>query len=314
MLDNIGFYTLSDSRACTTSVTSPLKRCELILTDSCNFNCPYCRGLKPDISGTKTLKEAKNIVDKWEGLENIRFSGGEPTIWPGLLELVKYTKCKRIAISTNGTADFDFYQELIDRGVNDFSISLDSCCSSMSKTMSGTKQTFFDKIVSNIKKLSKLTYVTVGVVLNENNLSEVLEIINLSDSLGVSDIRVIPSAQYDKFENINIDSVLLNRYPILKYRINHKRHVRGLKKTDCGKCRLVLDDMAVAGNYHFPCIIYMREQGNPIGTMDKSIIEIRQERSKWMERHDSHKDTICCNNCLDVCIDFNNTVEDFQNT
>lgn len=40
MLENIGFYTLSDYRASQCSVSSPLWRCELILTDRCNYHCP----------------------------------------------------------------------------------------------------------------------------------------------------------------------------------------------------------------------------------------------------------------------------------
>jgi len=50
-LEKIGFYTLSNKRAASSSVTSNLSRCELILTGKCNFNCPYCRHIGgPDLS------------------------------------------------------------------------------------------------------------------------------------------------------------------------------------------------------------------------------------------------------------------------
>ena len=45
--------------------------------------------------------------------------------------------------------------------------------------------------------------------------------------------------------------------------------------------------MAVVGDYHFPCIIYMREQGNPIGKIDENV---RLERQKWMNNTDCYKD------------------------
>ncbi len=64
-LEEIGFYTLSDARAENASVDSPLQRCELILTDKCNFNCPYCRGVRPDIKGTLPYKSAKAIIKLW---------------------------------------------------------------------------------------------------------------------------------------------------------------------------------------------------------------------------------------------------------
>lgn len=78
--------------------------------------------------------------------------------------------------------------------------------------------------------------------------------------------------------------------------------MRGLKKDDKTKCRLVLDDMAVAGSYHFPCIIYMREGGDPIGLVGEGM---RHEREEWMNNHVPCDDKICSEMCLDVCVEFN---------
>jgi molybdenum cofactor biosynthesis enzyme MoaA len=55
-LEDIGFYTLSDARAFNSSYNSDLMRCELILTDRCNFKCVYCRGLKENLKGDMSLK------------------------------------------------------------------------------------------------------------------------------------------------------------------------------------------------------------------------------------------------------------------
>jgi MoaA/NifB/PqqE/SkfB family radical SAM enzyme len=309
-LNDIGFYTLSDDRAKNVSVSSDLQRCEIILTDKCNFKCPYCRGIKSDLQGDMSFDDAKHLIDLWmsNNLHNVRFSGGEPTLWKGLLDLVKYTKSfscvDHIALSTNGSADRDFYKQLIDAGVNDFSISLDACCSSTAQIMAG-KSIGFEKIISNVEELAKLAYVSLGVVLEEKNISELQGIIEFGHNLGVKDIRIIPSAQWDHHLIVNVTDDLLT-HPILKYRVDNirsGRHVRGLQLSDSRKCSLVLDDMAVLNNYHFPCIIYMREQGNPIGSLDnKSIEEIRAERFEWMSKHDCYKDSICNKNCLDVCI------------
>ena len=83
-LEDIGFYTLSDYRASQCSAMSPLWRCELLLTSRCNFHCVYCRGLRRDCSGDMPLDTASNVIRHWtkEGLKNIRFSGGEPTVYP----------------------------------------------------------------------------------------------------------------------------------------------------------------------------------------------------------------------------------------
>lgn len=318
-LEDIGFYTLSDERVKNVSTTSPLMRCELILTEKCNFKCPYCRGLRKDINKTLSLDEAKYIVDLWvkDNLKNIRLSGGEPTIYKNIVDLVQYIKSKgveRIALSTNGSAKIELYNELIEAGVNDLSISLDASCSAFGDLMAGGIEGMWERVVSNIRELSKLTYVNVGVVVTEDTIDQLKDTIEFASSLGVADIRIISSAQYNKLlKNAQtIKKEIYEKHPILKYRINNlqnQRNVRGLQKDDFHKCGIVLDDMAVAGNYHFPCVVYMREGGNPIGKVGENM---RKERYNWMMNHDTHKDIICKNNCLDVCIDYNNKYCQYQ--
>lgn len=312
-LENIGFYTLSDYRAKNCSATSPLWRCELLLTDRCNFACPYCRGMREDLRGDMSWEKAYEVCSLWikDGLKNVRFSGGEPTLWKKLPELCEYcssNKVEHIAISTNGSASLELYERLLKSGVNDFSISLDSCCASEGDKMAGGRIGAWKKVVESIRFLSARTYVTVGMVFTEDNVSRAMESVLFAHSLGVSDIRVVPSAQFNEAlgQLAGLPREVLDKYPILKYRIENVRNGRNVRKmqsSDCHLCKLALDDMAVAGNFHFPCIIYMREGGDPIGKIGPNI---RAERAEWVKRHDSFADPICKEMCLDVCIDYNN--------
>jgi molybdenum cofactor biosynthesis enzyme MoaA len=314
-LEEIGFYTLEESRALNVLGTSPLWRGELLLTDKCNFKCLYCRGVRLGFEGEMPFEEAQRIVYLWamEGLKNIRFSGGEPTLYKGLLDLVKVSKglgIQRIAVSTNGSASLDLYRKLFEAGVNDFSISLDACCSSFGDKMAGIEGKWA-KVVENIQEISKWTYVTVGMVFTPENLSQAKESVEFASSLGVSDIRIISSAQYNGAldQLVQIDEKILNKHPILKYRINNYkqgRNVRGMSTADCGRCYIVLDDLAVLAGYHFPCIIWLREGGEPIGRMDTNF---RQQRLDWFSKHDVKKEPICSKNCLDICIQYNNCAD-----
>lgn len=238
-----------------------------------------------------------------------------------LIDLVRLSKevgIERIAVSTNGSIRTSFYHSLIEAGVNDFSISLDSCCAETGDKMAGNKSGAWDKVVHNIKDLSQHAYVTVGVVFTPDNAAEFTDLVAFADSLGVSDIRILSSAQWNKgFYDVKIDQKFLDKYPILKYRMQHfagHRHVRGIQPDDPHLCPLMLDDMAILNGYHYPCIIYMREQGLPVGKVDYSlspedaIAKIRQERLRWVEHNDTHKNPICAKNCLDVCVDYNSKV------
>ena len=315
-LEEIGFYTLSDARAKGVSWTSDLIRCELILTDACNFRCPYCRGVAEPFQGSLSLDEAKDVVRLWAGgnIRNVRFSGGEPTVWPWLEDLVRYTasvpSIERIAVSTNGSASIAAYQRLLDAGVNDFSISLDACCSATADRMSGSTGKF-DAIRESIKYLSERTYVSVGVVLNGDNDAELKGIVEFAVGLGVSDVRIITAAQSNHGVDFDVDP---RRRPILRYRLDNVKKgkpMRGIGDGDCGKCHLVKDDMVILKGHHFPCVIYMREQGNPIGSIrGKSLAEIRSERKAWFDATDTRLDAICSKNCLDVCVEHNNRVRE----
>ena len=325
-LNQIGLYTLSDERAKNASVSSQMKRCEMIITEYCNFSCPYCRGLDASIYGTRIVKqlslaEVKQNIDYWcqnVPLENIRFSGGEPTLHKNIVEIVEYAKAKgikRIAISSNGSNKWELYEKLIAAGCNDFSISLDACCSSEGDKMAGGVYGAWDIVVETIKRISKAgCYVTVGVVLTPDNISETLKIVSYAHSLGVSDIRIITAAQWneriDEFKKIPQD--FLDAHPILKYRTDNflnGKDIRGIRETDAHKCGLVLDDSVIAGDYHFPCVIYMREKGQAVGKVGPNM---RTERLAWYLTHNTFEDPICKKNCLDVCVDYNNKFSEFH--
>jgi molybdenum cofactor biosynthesis enzyme MoaA len=262
------------------------------------------------------LDTVKYVLDYWikRNLKSVRFSGGEPTYHPDIFKIIEYSKpIENIAISSNGSRRRSVYEKLLTCGVNDFSISLDACCASDANVMSG-KSGYFDTIVSNIKFLSKETYVTVGIVFTDDRADKVCELVEFADSLGVSDIRIISAAQYNGslYHLEKIKEKYLKKYPILKYRVTNLlngRNVRGLTKQDSHKCYLVEDDYAIAGKWHFPCVIYMREGGEPIGEIGENM---QSERIKWLKSHDTHKDKICVKNCLDCLVDYNNLANKFR--
>jgi molybdenum cofactor biosynthesis enzyme MoaA len=315
-MQDIGFYTLEDERCENLSHTSPMWRCEMILTERCNFSCPYCRGLRDDCQGDMPVTRAIEVLDQWceQGLKNIRFSGGEPMLYPHLGQLVARAKARgveHIALSTNGSFPYIKYVALVDHGVNDFSISFDACCAEDCEKMAGSnasRQSRYDRITENIRRLSEVTYVTVGVVLTDDNKDNLADIVWTASDLGVADIRIIPAAQEgNMIEGVEkIPQVLLDKHPILAYRVTNllaRKPVRGIKDGDSPVCWLPMDDSVVCGDFHFPCVIYMREQGEPIGRVGP---DMRRQRINWMKQHDPHKDSICRKNCLDVCVQHNN--------
>jgi hypothetical protein len=174
--------------------------------------------------------------------------------------------------------------------------------------MAGVNNNPLKRISENIRKLSARTYVTVGVVLTDDNAHELAKIVKYAHDLGVADIRIIPAAQNGCMIGgvEKIPQHILDEHPILAYRVANilaGKPVRSIQEYDSPRCYIPIDDSVVCGNYHFPCVIYMREQGEPIGEIGPNM---RTERMIWSLTHDTFCDPICRANCLDVCIDHNN--------
>jgi MoaA/NifB/PqqE/SkfB family radical SAM enzyme len=313
-LDLIGFYTLSEERARQSSNSSPMWRGEIILTGKCNYKCSYCQGLpvKNDIP----LALAHSAIDIWAGehLKNIRFSGGEPTLYKGLADLIQHSHeagVDRIGLSTNGTAAPEYYRKLVQYGLNDLAISLDSFIPSLSNRIAQVQNSQWERVVENIRMLSSLTYVTVSVVFTDENVAFAQDIIRFAHGLGVADIRITTASQYNRTIRAftGFQQEILDAHPILNYRIQNYRdgrNVRGIREADAHRCHLVKDDCVAAGNWHYPCGVYLRERGTPIGMINP---DMRKRRLEWFYTHNTFEDNICRTYCSDIYVDYNNRCE-----
>ena len=321
-LDDIGFYTLNDERAKNCSITSPMTRACFVITGRCNFHCPYCTG--PVCNRDFTTEQVVSLLTDLRNnhrLGSCRFTGGEPTVHKGLLDMVKAAKTlgvPKIAISTNGSASPALYQDLVANGANDFSISADCQDLELAAKLSG-RANMWEIVKSNIAMLSKIAYVIIGTTITEENVNQIPETLQFLSDLGVADIKLATATQFEKpipIEILNqISHDILDHMPVLRYRIaNYKRgrEVRGLVEVrDCHKCLWVQDDIVMTPDGHYPCIVYPREHGSPIGQL-KTVIEMRQDRLNWAMAKDTFEDSICKKYCMDIFADCNKRIEHFQ--
>ncbi|WP_313756901.1 GTP 3',8-cyclase MoaA [Tissierella sp.] len=106
------------------------------LTDRCNLRCIYCM---PEKGVSKfsheeilTLEEVYEITKVFVelGVNKIRFTGGEPLIRKGIIDLIykvsKLDGVKDLAMTTNGILLKEYAKELKKAGLNRVNISLDT--------------------------------------------------------------------------------------------------------------------------------------------------------------------------------------------
>lgn len=111
-----------------------ISQCTVTLTRKCNLRCAFCYAKKAEYSEFNTIQyeDLKKIVDfcNEAKVKYIIFSGGEPTLYPHLLDILQYIKDKRYkmlpTIVTNGVVlkNKAFCEELVKSGVSYIDISL----------------------------------------------------------------------------------------------------------------------------------------------------------------------------------------------
>jgi cyclic pyranopterin phosphate synthase len=107
------------------------------LTDRCNLRCAYCmpaEGLawlpKPELLTDAEIIRLVTIAVERLGVTEIRFTGGEPLIRPGLRDLVAaaaaLTPRPGLSLTTNGIGLDRLAQPLADAGLDRVNVSLDT--------------------------------------------------------------------------------------------------------------------------------------------------------------------------------------------
>lgn len=292
MLENTGFSEITQERL---NFKNGFWYCELAVTGNCNFSCTYCNKLKSFID----YNEIISFIDKYSNLRHVQITGGEPYLYPKLRNLCEFIKSKniKIGLSTNGSANLYFYQSL---PIDMFSISLDDYDE---KILLCHGYHNVQTIINNISQLSKSHYVNIGLVIDHLNVDRISEIIDFILFLGVHDIKLSVSTK-DQVTPI-FDDKDYSKYPILNYRIERFRqgiNMRGILESDNFKCHLSQNDISIVGRNHYPCLVYAREGGSPIGLLKNDVMSDRQN---WFKNHIPKLDPICKKFCMDFKCAYN---------
>ena len=126
-------------------------------TKRCNLSCQHCYSTSNCQPGKNELtdKQAKNFIDDIAkfGSPVLLFSGGEPLMRPGVLDLIEYARVQglRAVISTNGTLITpELAGKLKKIGLSYAGISLDGATAEINDKFRG-KTGAFDQVLAGIR-------------------------------------------------------------------------------------------------------------------------------------------------------------------
>lgn len=169
------------------------------LLNVCNFNCFYCRPPsfkgynKRDFTNSEKFMSAISLLYRM-GICKVRFTGGEPTLYRELPDLISHTKNInpkiRTAVTSNGRLLSKLAPILSVAGLDSINISLDTVNPQKFKKITGVD--CFDKVIKGIKKAKEhIEDVKLNcVVIKGINDDEYTEMVDFANDLKV-DIRFI---------------------------------------------------------------------------------------------------------------------------
>lgn len=185
---------------------------KISLTDKCNLRCVYCMPEdkvyeKNLINNSLSFNDYKFIINGLAqvGINKISFTGGEPLLYPHLIDLIKYThkECKidDISISTNGIGLNEIAYELRKNGLKTVNISLDSLKSYKYKSI--TRDGNLTDVLKSINRCLELGInVKINcVVIKGFNDDEIYDFIEMANyyPIDVRFIELIPIGEGKHF-------------------------------------------------------------------------------------------------------------------
>ncbi len=165
-----------------------IRKLRVSLLDACNFRCVYCMPLNPVFMDSSRWlrpdeieKVCSTLVDF--GLEQIRLTGGEPTLRDDFRDIVlrlSTLSLDKLGLTTNGwnlTKELDF---LNDSNCKHINISLDSLTKEIFNRI--TKRDYLDKVLDSILSAKRLGFhVKINTVLMRGiNDHEIFDFIKFS--------------------------------------------------------------------------------------------------------------------------------------
>lgn len=182
------------------------------LTNKCNLNCRHCYGGFACTNNTFIpLEKLKDIISKSSqaGVYQIDFTGGEPTLYPHLDELLEYAYNAgvMVRIFTNLTLFNDELNETFKKHcVKDIVTSLDSCIKEEHDNFRG-KSGSFDKTLAAIKKLKSEDFnISLNTMIGQHNKKHIDELVDFINDLQVKSVLdvIIPEG---RASNLNEDII-----------------------------------------------------------------------------------------------------------
>lgn len=184
-----------------------------ILPSECPYSCVYCykEGVFTKRNGQLDADDFKFLISTAgkSGFDEFKATGGEPTNYAGLLELIKKAKDSNysdIRMTTIGLklSDMNYCNKLKDSGLDGVTISVNSFNPITYKKMTNSKAGDFERMRTGLENAVNVFghSVTLNTVLTQWNMGEIPELIDYASKRGLG-VKILEMLDEEKIAPIN---------------------------------------------------------------------------------------------------------------
>ncbi len=182
----------------------------LRLTYACNNKCIFCLDKQNQNGTVKSLNDIRKEMEqgKKEGAIKLILSGGDPTVHPKYLDIVKMGKdfgYKEIQTVTNGRMFYykDFLKKAVKNGLTEITFSIHGHTKELYEKQSRVKDSFEQALGGLLNALSVPgLIVNIDIVINKINYKYLEDILRFFIKLGVAEFDLLQVMPFgDAWEN-----------------------------------------------------------------------------------------------------------------
>jgi MoaA/NifB/PqqE/SkfB family radical SAM enzyme len=324
--------------------TVPLHRITVFLTYRCNLACPHCKTIarsradlaaRPEKRWSYDLAGFERLLDAYAGtpLRLVQLTGGEATLvrdLPAMIRSARARGVERTSLTSNGTRPPARYLELLDAGLDELKISLDAADPVEGEALTG-RPGAWEAAVATLEALAAArrrgarVFLVINTVVNRRNRHRLPELVRFFLRFEPDDLKLItevdsrgslgdfPEAAAVRAELEEIGAALpADAFHLLRLKIRtvFAPDAIGLEgePPPVGRpwrCLIPLTERTVDRSAYYPCSVYAREGGRPLGPLSDSPAVQREQTARFVLQGDCLADPICRRYCLHCTHAFN---------
>jgi MoaA/NifB/PqqE/SkfB family radical SAM enzyme len=324
--------------------TTPLHRLTVFATYACNLACPYCKTIVRTPDDLKRLPQRASTITRdgfaailaslgHDTIRHLHLTGGEATLLKDLPAMVRMARdhgVGHISLTSNGTLPLTRFQALADAGLDELRVSIDARDAVLGAHMTG-RPAMWATSAAHLATLAardaagRRVFVIANTVLSESNRHDLAAIVRFLIECGVDDVKLITAVDekhiLGDFEGAGAARAEIERllhgfpagaFPLLRRKLQtvFDPAAIGLERVASTsdpdwRCYIPLTERTVDGMYYYPCSVYLREGGRPLGSILESADEQRAKTVAFVRDGRCLQDDICTKYCLHCTRSFN---------